>query len=76
MRGMFGQVIRRRIFAAVLLLAFATGSVFFWNDGEFDFPQFSVNIVVAIAGFAWLHFRWRAQEQRALTPGKVKDIFE
>ena len=76
MRSMFAKVIRRRLVAAFLLLAFATGSVLFWNEGAFDLPQFAVNIVVAIAGFAWLHFRWRAQEQAALTPGKVKDIFE
>ena len=66
---------RRRLVAALLLLGFATGSVFFWNGGNFDLTQFAINLTVAIIGFVLLHFRWREQERRELSPKKVKDIF-
>ncbi len=67
--------LRRRVIAAFVLVAFATGSVLFWNDGRFDRGQSAVNFVIACAGFFWMHHRWKAQERRALTPRKVKDIF-
>ncbi|MEM1197505.1 MAG: hypothetical protein AAGH57_15490 [Pseudomonadota bacterium] len=69
------RAVLRRALAAIALGGFAIGSVLFWNAGEFDPVQFAINAVVASVGFVWLHFRWRAQERRALTPGKVKDIF-
>lgn len=72
---MISKALQRRLVAAILLLGFATGSVLFWNDGGFDLGQFAINLVVAVAGFAFLHHRWRAKERRALTPRKVEDIF-
>jgi len=69
------RAVKRRLVAGTLLLAVATGSVFFWNDGDFDSGQFAINLAVAVAGFAVLHQRWRAKEKRALTPRKVEDIF-
>ncbi len=65
----------RRALAALILLAFATGSVLFWNRGAFDTVQFAINLAVASAGMIWLHLRWRAKERRALTPSKAKEIF-
>ncbi|MEM6585890.1 MAG: hypothetical protein AAF692_09060 [Pseudomonadota bacterium] len=65
----------RRALAALILLGFATGSVLFWNWGGFDTVQFAINLAVATLGMVWLHIHWRAQERRALTPSKAKDIF-
>ncbi|MEL6708708.1 MAG: hypothetical protein AAFP79_10525 [Pseudomonadota bacterium] len=72
---MTNRPILRRIAAAFILLAFALGSVLFWNRGGFNTVQFAINLVVASVGFIWLHTRWKAKERRALTPSKVKDIF-
>ena len=72
---MTNRPILRRALAALILLAFAVGSVLFWNRGGFDTVQFAINLVVASVGFIWLHTRWKAKERRALTPRKVKDIF-
>lgn len=72
---MISHPLRRRLFAALILGGFAIGSVLFWNGGGFDLTQFVVNTIVALVGFGWLHWRWRQQERRALTPKKVKDIF-
>ena len=69
------RFVLRRVLAAFLLLAFAIGSVLFWNRGEFDYAQLSINLAVAAIGLIWLHIRWREKELRELTPGKVKGIF-
>ena len=68
-------MIRRRIFAAILLYGFAIGSVLYWNDGEWDWPMIAINLVAASAGMIFLHTKWAARERTALTPKKVKDIF-
>ena len=68
-------MIRRRVFAFVILIVFAIGSSLFWNDGEIKWLSMSVNLIAACAGMIFLHYRWRAQERRALSPGKLKDIF-
>lgn len=72
---MINRPILRRALAALILLGFASGSVLFWNRGAFDIVQFAINLTVATLGLVWLHIRWRAQERRALTPSKAKDIF-
>lgn len=72
---MTSRPILRRALAALILLGFATGSVLFWNRGALNLLQFAINLAVAAGGLVWLHLRWRAQERRALTPGKARDIF-
>ena len=69
------RFILRRLLAALVLVAFAIGSVLFWNRGEVDYAQLSINLAVAAIGMIWLHIRWREKERRELTPGKVKGIF-
>ena len=64
-----------RIFAAVILLGFAIGSSLFWNDGQVEWVSLLTNLAAACIGFIFLHFRWRATEQRAITPKKAQDIF-
>jgi len=65
----------RRVFAAFILLIAAVGSVLLWNDGRIDWSDLSINLAAAFAGFVFLHYRWRTQERRAMTPRKVEDIF-
>jgi len=72
---MVSQAIRKRIFAAIALFGFAIGTVLFWNAGEFDLSQFTVNGTVAMIGLIALHLRWRKKERRAPTPEQAKDIF-
>lgn len=72
---MMSRALLRRLFAALILVGFAVGSVLFWNNGRFDALQFGFNSIVAVVGFIWLHIRWRAKERAAMTPSKVKDIF-
>ena len=67
--------ILRRVIAAIILLAFAVGSVMFWNRGAVDPIQLGINLGLATLGMVWLHLRWRKRERRELTPSKVKDIF-
>ena len=68
-------MIRRRIFAVVVLFGFAIGSALFWSDGEVVPSVLGVNIAAAALGSVWLHYRWKKQEARALTPRKAEDIF-
>jgi hypothetical protein len=68
-------VIRRRVFAAIVLYGFAIGSALFWRDGVLDWTYMGANLIAASAGLIFLHSRWRRKEARALTPQKVKDIF-
>jgi len=65
----------RRLFAAVALIVAALGSVLLWNDGRVDWLDLAINMAAASLGFLMLHYRWRSQERRAMTPGKMKDIF-
>ncbi len=67
--------LRRRLLAALILTVFAIGSVLVWNGGEIVWSQLAINCAAAGAGLVFLHYRWRAQERRAMTPRKVKDIF-
>lgn len=68
-------MIKRRLLAAILLFGFAVGSAFFWRSGELDWVALGINLIAASAGLLLLHLRWRGQEQRAMTPKKVRDIF-
>ena len=68
-------MIKRRVFAAVVLYGFALGSALFWKDGEWDWTTIGINIVAATVGLAFLHSRWRDKEARAMTPQQVKDTF-
>ncbi|MEM6266794.1 MAG: hypothetical protein AAF707_04660 [Pseudomonadota bacterium] len=65
----------RRIFAAFVLLGFAIGSSLFWNNGVVEWLLLGSNLAAAAIGFVVLHFRWRAQERKMLTPTKARDIF-
>ncbi|MFL0356334.1 hypothetical protein ACI5KX_07610 [Erythrobacter sp. GH1-10] len=68
-------MIKRRLYAAIVLLAFAIGSVLFWNDGEFDLFAFGLNLIFASIGFVILHHRWKRQEAGRISPSRAKDIF-
>lgn len=68
-------MIKRRIIAAALLLAFAIGSPLFWNDGKWDSLHFGVNLILASLGFLLLHHKWKRAEKRIVTPDKARDIF-
>lgn len=68
-------MIRRRLFAFFVLFACAIGSALFWNDGTVNLIDMGANLLAAGAGMVFLHYRWRAQENRALSPGQVRDIF-
>lgn len=67
--------LRRRLVAALLLVVFAIGSVLLWNDGRVDWSDLAINLFAAACGLLVLHYRWRRQERRAMTPRKLKDIF-
>lgn len=68
-------MIRRRLFAFVALYGAAIGSALYRNDGAFEWMTFSANLIAATIGFVWLHFRWKEQEARIMTPKNFKDIF-
>ncbi|QFT78154.1 hypothetical protein [Erythrobacter sp. THAF29] len=68
-------MIKRRIIAAGLLLAFATGAPLFWNGGEWDSLYFGVNLILAALGFLFLHYKWKRTEKPTVTPDKARDIF-
>lgn len=68
-------MIKRRILAAVLLLAFATGSPLYWNGGAWDTFDFGINLVLASIGFLMLHHKWKRREDKLVTPRKARDIF-
>jgi len=69
-------MIRRRVFAAILLFAFAISSALFWSDGQINWLSLGVNLSAATLGLIALHYRWRVQERRAFTPTKAKDVFK
>ena len=64
-------MIKRRIYAAIILLAVAIGSSLFWT-GEVSWT----NIIIAMFGVLLLHFRWRQQERKMLTPRDAGKVFE
>lgn len=68
-------MIRRRIFAAIVLLVFAIGSALYWNDGEIVLPVLGANLVAGSVGFLWLHHRWKRREERQITAKQAEDIF-
>ena len=69
------RALGRRIFAALVLYAFAIGSALFWTGGAVDGVILGANLVAATIGLGFLHWRWRRQEIRALSPGKIRDVF-
>ena len=69
-------MIRRRIFAAMLLYGFAIGSALYWNGGAFEWLTLGINLASASAGLFFLHYRWRSKERRAFTPTKAKEVFK
>ncbi len=69
-------MIRRRLFAAVLLYGFAIGSALFWNDWQLEWLTLSTNLAAATAGLLILHYRWRSKERRAFTPTNAKEVFK
>ncbi|MEL6530112.1 MAG: hypothetical protein AAGK01_08965 [Pseudomonadota bacterium] len=68
-------MIRRRIFAALLLFGVAIGSALFWDDGEIRWLTIGVNIACATAGLFFLHYRWRSKERRPFPPTQANDVF-
>ncbi len=68
-------MIKRRIFAAIALIAFAIGSSLFWNDGAVKWVSIGINLGAALLGFILLHFKWRAREKREVSPKKAQEIF-
>ena len=68
-------MIRRRAFAFLALYGAAIGSALYWNDGAIEWMTFTANLGAATIGFVWLHFRWREQEAKIMTPKSFKDIF-
>ncbi|MDJ0977978.1 MAG: hypothetical protein QNI87_05530 [Erythrobacter sp.] len=75
---MLRKPLTRRLFAAVLLYGFAIGAVFFWrSEGPISEQgsMMAINLMFATLGLVILHFRWRRQEARVLTPKKAEDIF-
>ena len=68
-------MIRRRIFAAILLYGFAVGSVWFWQGWALNLLHTSINLSFATVGLLILHRRWKKQELQIVTPSKAKDIF-
>ncbi|KPP95053.1 hypothetical protein [Erythrobacter sp. HL-111] len=70
------RALLRRVVAALALVAAAFGSALFWGEGNLEAGELWPNLLVAAIGLAVLHFRWRAQERRALTPRRIRDTFE
>ncbi|MEO1220649.1 MAG: hypothetical protein AAFY42_04770 [Pseudomonadota bacterium] len=68
-------MIRRRLFAAIVLYGFAVGSVFYWSDGDWNWITMGINLASATAAMIFLHTRWAAKERQALQPMTIEDIF-
>lgn len=71
-------MIRRRIIAGALILMVAVGSPFFWQLAQgtpVDTYSIIQNCAVGAIALAALHFRWRINERRQLTPKQTKDTF-
>lgn len=66
----------RRILAALILFGAATIIPFVRYQGGHLWFELLVNVIAALGALAFLHFRWRRQERRAMTRGQMKDIFE
>jgi hypothetical protein len=67
--------LKRRMVAAVLLVGTALGVTWLRAAGEQFWIELAINLLTACAAFGFLHYRWRAREQREMTPAKAKDIF-
>ena len=71
-------MIRRRIIAGALILMVAVGSPFFWqltHGTPVDTYSIIQNCAVGAIALTALHFRWRINERRQLTPTQAKDTF-
>ena len=71
-------MIRRRVFAAILICLIAIGSPFFWlvvQGTPVDGFSLATNLAIGAVGFVALHLRWRARERRTLTPAQAKETF-
>lgn len=67
--------LKRRIVAAVLLLGAAAVATWLRAPSEYFWIELGLNLTIAWAAFGVLHFRWRAREERQITPDKAEDIF-
>jgi len=67
--------VSRRIVAALVLLAAATGASVMRKEGQVLTIDMASNLVIAGIAFGLLHLRWRKREARDLTPKKLKDTF-
>ena len=69
------SAITRRVLATVILLGGAVGGSYWREDWSWDWFDLGTHLVLALGALIYLHYRWRAQERRAITPEKVKDVF-
>jgi len=67
--------LRRRIIAAILLVGAALLTTWLRAESDQIWLECGLNLLAAWAAFGFLHFRWRAREQREMTPAKAEDIF-
>ena len=67
--------LQRRIVAAALLLGAAAFASWLRASGKHFWIELGLNLTVAWVAFGFLHFRWRAREERQITPDKAEDIF-
>ena len=67
--------LKRRMVAAVLLVGAALGVTWLRTEGDQFWIALGLNLLAAWAAFGFLHFRWRAREQREIPPAKAEDIF-
>lgn len=67
--------LKRRFVAAVLLMGTAAAVTWLRSSGGQFWIELGLNLLAAWAAFGFLHFRWRAREEREMTPDKVEDIF-
>lgn len=65
----------RRIVAAILLIGSAIAVAVLRGDGAASWVDLAANLTAALLAFIFLHYRWRAREQRSLTPRKIRDTF-
>ena len=67
--------LRRRIIAAAVLVGAAFLATWLLSEADQVWIALGLNLFAAWAAFGFLHFRWRAREQREMTPAKAEDIF-
>ena len=71
-------MIRRRVIAAMAIIAVAVGSPFFWrvaNGSQVELYSIATNCLFGAIAFAILHFRWRMKEKRRMSPKQARDTF-